>query len=218
MLPQESGLDFVRWLREHTRLRIIMLTALGSTIDRVLGLEVLADDYVSKPFEPGELVARIRAVLRRAPARPPCGAHEFKYVPVWRIASGHKVARAAAFGRCADPVVHIRISPAVRIFDAPANCAVSRAAGRTGAQARAAGVRPLDRHPDPPLEAAIARRQRWPASSDCAQRRVCAGRRCRDAAGRCVAMRWMACAATGLACALASSSNLQRACVRPPAS
>lgn len=69
MLPQESGLDFLRWLREHTRVPVIMVTALGSTIDRVVGLEVGADDYVSKPFEPGELVARIRAVLRWAPAR-----------------------------------------------------------------------------------------------------------------------------------------------------
>lgn len=69
MLPNESGLDFLRWLREHTRVPVIMVTALGSTIDRVVGLEVGADDYVSKPFEPGELVARIRAVLRWAPAR-----------------------------------------------------------------------------------------------------------------------------------------------------
>ncbi len=69
MLPDESGLDFLRWLREHTRVPVIMVTALGSTIDRVVGLEVGADDYVSKPFEPGELVARIRAVLRWAPVR-----------------------------------------------------------------------------------------------------------------------------------------------------
>lgn len=69
MLPQESGLDFLRWLREHTRVPVIMVTALDSTIDRVVGLEVGADDYVSKPFEPGELVARIRAVLRWVPAR-----------------------------------------------------------------------------------------------------------------------------------------------------
>lgn len=69
MLPNESGLDFLRWLREHTRVPVIMVTALGSTIDRVVGLEMGADDYVSKPFDPGELVARIRAVLRWAPAR-----------------------------------------------------------------------------------------------------------------------------------------------------
>ena len=70
MLPNESGLDFLRWLREQTRVPVIMVTALSSTIDRVVGLEVGADDYVSKPFEPGELVARIRAVLPcRRPGR-----------------------------------------------------------------------------------------------------------------------------------------------------
>ena len=68
MLPHESGLDLLRWLREHTRVPVIMVTALGSPIDRVVGLEIGADDYVTKPFEPRELVARIRAVLRRAPA------------------------------------------------------------------------------------------------------------------------------------------------------
>lgn len=69
MLPQEDGLDLLRWLREHTRVPVIMVTALGSAIDRVVGLEIGADDYVGKPFEPRELVARIRAVLRRAPAQ-----------------------------------------------------------------------------------------------------------------------------------------------------
>ena len=69
MLPQEDGLDLLRWLREHTRVPVIMVTALASPIDRVVGLEIGADDYVSKPFEPRELVARIRAVLRRASAR-----------------------------------------------------------------------------------------------------------------------------------------------------
>jgi two-component system OmpR family response regulator len=71
MLPDEDGLDLLRWLREHTRVPVIMVTALSSPIDRVVGLEIGADDYVAKPFEPRELVARIRAVLRRAPARAP---------------------------------------------------------------------------------------------------------------------------------------------------
>jgi two-component system OmpR family response regulator len=73
MLPQESGLDLLRWLREHTRVPVILVTALDSPIDRVVGLEIGADDYVSKPFEPRELAARIRAVLRRAPVRSAAG-------------------------------------------------------------------------------------------------------------------------------------------------
>jgi two-component system, OmpR family, response regulator len=65
MLPGESGLDLCQWVkREQPGLPVIMLTAQGDTLSRVLGLELGADDYLPKPFEPRELVARIRAVLR----------------------------------------------------------------------------------------------------------------------------------------------------------
>jgi two-component system OmpR family response regulator len=66
MLPGESGLDFARWLRGQSDVPIVMLTALGEETDRIIGLELGADDYLSKPFNPRELLARIRAVLRRA--------------------------------------------------------------------------------------------------------------------------------------------------------
>lgn len=66
MLPGESGLDICRRLRAGSNLPIIMLTALGSEIDRVLGLEIGADDYVTKPFGSRELIARVRALLRRS--------------------------------------------------------------------------------------------------------------------------------------------------------
>ena len=66
MLPGESGLDLARWLRTQSSVPIVMLTAMGEEADRVLGLELGADDYVAKPFGPRELLARIRAVLRRA--------------------------------------------------------------------------------------------------------------------------------------------------------
>ena len=68
MLPGENGLELCRWLRQrqHTT-PVIMLTAQGDPISRVLGLEMGADDYLGKPFEPRELVARIHAVLRRVP-------------------------------------------------------------------------------------------------------------------------------------------------------
>ena len=65
MLPGESGLDFCRSLRQSSDIPIIMLTALGETVDRIVGLEIGADDYLAKPFDPRELVSRIRAVLRR---------------------------------------------------------------------------------------------------------------------------------------------------------
>jgi DNA-binding response OmpR family regulator len=70
MLPKLDGLELCRILRAESRVPIIMLTARGEEADRILGLGLGADDYVVKPFSPGELVARIKAVLRRAQAPP----------------------------------------------------------------------------------------------------------------------------------------------------
>jgi DNA-binding response OmpR family regulator len=64
-MPGEDGLVLARELRSRSNVAIIMLTASGETIDRVVGLEIGADDYVAKPFDPRELLARIRSVLRR---------------------------------------------------------------------------------------------------------------------------------------------------------
>jgi two-component system, OmpR family, response regulator len=66
MLPGESGLSLCRRVRSSSSLPIIMLTAVGSETDRIVGLEMGADDYLPKPFNPRELLARARAVLRRA--------------------------------------------------------------------------------------------------------------------------------------------------------
>ncbi len=68
MLPKVSGIDVCRELRSRSKVPIIMVTAKGAEIDTVVGLEVGADDYVSKPYRLRELVARMRAVLRRVPA------------------------------------------------------------------------------------------------------------------------------------------------------
>ncbi len=65
MLPGESGLDLCRWLRGQADVPVIMLTAMGEETDRIIGLELGADDYLAKPFNPRELLARMRAVLRR---------------------------------------------------------------------------------------------------------------------------------------------------------
>ena len=66
MLPGEGGLDLARWMRAQSDVPIVMLTAMGEETDRIVGLELGADDYLPKPFSPRELLARIRAVLRRA--------------------------------------------------------------------------------------------------------------------------------------------------------
>lgn len=67
MLPKMSGIDVCRQLRKRTQVPIIMVTAKGAEIDTVVGLEVGADDYITKPYRMRELVARMRAVLRRVP-------------------------------------------------------------------------------------------------------------------------------------------------------
>jgi len=70
-LPGEDGFALARWLRERSgRVGIIMVTAASDTIDRVVGLETGADDYIAKPFEPRELLARVKSVLRRAAGAP----------------------------------------------------------------------------------------------------------------------------------------------------
>jgi len=72
-LPQMDGLDFTRTLRKHSSVPIIMLTARVDESDTLIGLELGADDYVTKPFSPKELVARVRAVFRRIDAAPERG-------------------------------------------------------------------------------------------------------------------------------------------------
>lgn len=70
MLPGKSGLDIARDLRARSNIPIIMLSARGDEVDRILGLEFGADDYVTKPFSPRELVSRVKAILRRSESSP----------------------------------------------------------------------------------------------------------------------------------------------------
>ena len=94
-MPGENGLSLARWMREaHARVGLVMLTTASDTVDRVVGLELGADDYVPKPFEMRELLARVRAVLRRAEttaAAPPAAASD----PAAATPS-----RRVAFGAC----------------------------------------------------------------------------------------------------------------------
>ena len=73
MLPDGDGLDVCRSIRTHSNVPVLMLTAKGDPMDRVVGLELGADDYLPKPFEPRELLARLRAVLRRRDGGAPAG-------------------------------------------------------------------------------------------------------------------------------------------------
>src|SRR5215210_5636783 len=70
MLPGTNGFDVLRRIRARSRIPVLMLTARGDDVDRIVGLEMGADDYLPKPFNPRELIARIRAILRRARLEP----------------------------------------------------------------------------------------------------------------------------------------------------
>jgi DNA-binding response OmpR family regulator len=96
-LPGEDGLTLARFLRERYDVGIIMVTASGDVVDRVVGLEVGADDYVAKPFDPRELLARIKSVLRRIQAKPEAAAAP---QPQPSAPAPIETAERKAFGRC----------------------------------------------------------------------------------------------------------------------
>lgn len=88
MLPDEDGFSLCRWVRQHPRLAripIIMLTASSDEADRIIGLELGADDYLGKPFSPRELLARIKALLRRAQFAAPPAGNEVLAFEEWRL-------------------------------------------------------------------------------------------------------------------------------------
>lgn len=78
MLPELDGWEVCRQIRRESQLPIIMMTARGDDVDTIVGLEIGADDYIAKPFNPRELVARVRAVLRRTEAQPVAGGDNAK--------------------------------------------------------------------------------------------------------------------------------------------
>ncbi|MFI6586713.1 response regulator transcription factor [Embleya sp. NPDC050493] len=96
MLPGMDGLDVCRRLRERGPVPVVMLTALGDEGDRVLGLEVGADDYVTKPFSPRELVLRVQSVLRRVavPAPPSPVPSVLRHADLEMNVAAHRVLRA----------------------------------------------------------------------------------------------------------------------------
>jgi DNA-binding response OmpR family regulator len=98
MMPRMSGMEALRRIRSSTQVPILMLTARGDNLDRILGLDMGADDYVSKPCTPSELVARLRAILRRserrgagtvAPQNGPVASGHLVLTPVNRSATWH---------------------------------------------------------------------------------------------------------------------------------
>ena len=148
MLPDASGMDLCRrWRSAHPEMGILMLTARGDPFDRVLGLELGADDYLPKPFEMRELVARLRSLIRRrtpvvtaaaAPAAPPA---------LWQFGSlsVHLIRREVWVDGQAVPLTSIEFKLLVELARSPGQ-AVSRQALSEAVQASA--YRPLDRTVD----------------------------------------------------------------------
>src|SRR5438132_2267812 len=93
MMPGEDGLSLCRSIRESAQIPVILLTARGEEVDRIIGLEMGADDYIAKPFSPRELIARVAAVLRRTHALPPRqkppGAERVRFGD-WMLDTGHR--------------------------------------------------------------------------------------------------------------------------------
>src|SRR5437899_11026412 len=79
MLPEIDGLSLCRWIRASSDLPVILLTARGEEADRIVGLELGADDYVTKPFSPRELATRVRTVLRRPSSATPRAEERFRF-------------------------------------------------------------------------------------------------------------------------------------------
>jgi len=117
MLPDADGLDLCRSLRAKSDLPVLMLTARGDPLDRVVGLEIGADDYLPKPFEPRELLARLRAILRRRVAPDPSqvlrfgrleidrGAREVRLDGQRKTVTGHQFALLVALAERAGRVL-----------------------------------------------------------------------------------------------------------------
>jgi DNA-binding response OmpR family regulator len=155
-LPGEDGIALARFVRERYDVGIVMVSAAGGVVDRIVGLEVGADDYIAKPFDPRELLARVRSVLRRLEARTPAPG---------RGEAAPETAPAAArvpFGRCRldiasrqlldhdgrdVPITAMEFDLLKTFIEHPNQVADPRPPADPDAQPQLGAVRPLDRHP-----------------------------------------------------------------------
>ncbi len=183
MLPGEDGLAICRRLRAGANaVAVIMLTAKGDDVDRILGLEMGADDYLAKPFNPRELVARIHAVLRRqAPAATPgAPTQEQKTVEFGPFAL-QLANRALTRDGEADRAHHRRVRAAEGARPAPARADVARQADGARARPRARELRPLHRRAGLAPEEAAGRGSAGSRASSrpCGASATCSSRKAR---------------------------------------
>ena len=175
-MPEEDGLSLIRYLKQSGNVPVIMLTATASPIDRVVGLELGADDYLAKPAELRELLARVRSVLRRsAAAAAGAGRHAEPHRQAGHQVARPRRARAARRGRQRASADRFGVQPAQGLRREPEAGADARAAARPRAGARFGGLRPRHRrahHPHPHARSSPTRRTRR-SSRRCAARATC---------------------------------------------
>ena len=161
MLPGANGLDLCRDLRRTSTVPVVMLTAKGDDVDRIIGLEIGADDYLAKPFNPRELLARINAVLRRSRLRatqPETARARTIAFAGWRLDTLKR--------ELTDPAgVVVDLSageyyPPAHLPGGAAARADARVSPRRGAQPRLRQLRPLHRRPGEPAETQNRERRR----------------------------------------------------------
>ncbi len=174
-LPGEDGFAIARQLREHWRCGLVIVTGRGDAVDKVVGLEVGADDYVTKPFDLRELLARIKAVLRRlapAPQRPRRRAGRARQAALRRLGARHRGATPAR------PATAAKVALTTGEFDLL--CVFARHPGRVlsrdfllehDARPRGRPVRPHDRRAGRPAAQEARSRPRGPADHQVGARR-----------------------------------------------
>ena len=102
MLPGGSGFELLKTVRQQSTVPVLLLTARGEAVDRILGLEIGADDYLAKPFDPRELLARIRAIFRRTREVPPAGREQDEVLTVGDITMSIGTRTVACAGAAVD--------------------------------------------------------------------------------------------------------------------
>ena len=151
MMPGEDGLALCRMIRETTEIPVILLTAMVEETDRVVGLEIGADDYVTKPFSPRELLARIKAVLRRSKSLPrPATAPEKSRLHFDRWTLDTLRRELVGEDDVAVPLSTTEFRMLTVFLERPRDGALARPAPRSHQRTLARAVRALDRQPGQP--------------------------------------------------------------------
>ena len=151
-LPGEDGLSLARFLRERHQVGIIMVTAADGIVDRVVGLEMGADDYVAKPFDPRELRARLKSVLRRLHGDAAPAATAGRTLPrIGRCMLDLDTRRLLDAGGTDIPITAMEFDLLKNLYRASEQGTDARSAADADAQPRVGTVRPLDRHPHRPV-------------------------------------------------------------------